>query len=108
MVTAYLGEVRRAGQGLLPSGTRGGEEDVLREAGYRGPRRLEIVRGEVVERSADEVAAAVFSLSSSAPHLFGDRLAEFDDDLRSLLRSASPAGVFAERLRDVGVVIWRP
>lgn len=108
LVTAYLGEVRRAGQGLLPSGTRGGEEDVLREAGYRGPRRLEIVRSEVVERSADEVAAAVFSLSSSAPHLFGDRFAEFDDDLRSLLRSASPAGVFAERLRDVGVVIWRP
>lgn len=108
LVAAYLGEVRRAGQGTLPSGTRGGEEDVLREAGYRGPQRLEIVRGEVVERSADEVVAAVFSLSSSAPHLFGDRLSEFDDDLRGLLRSASPAGVFAERVRDVSAVVWRP
>ena len=69
---AYLGPVRRAGQGSLPTGTRGGEEDVMRDAGYRGPERLEVVRGDVVERSTEQVVSAVFSLSSSAPHLFGD------------------------------------
>lgn len=108
LVATYLGPVRRAGQGVLPSGTRGGEEDVLRDAGFRGPQRLEVVRGDVVERSTDEVVSAVHSLSSAAPHLFGPRLQEFDDDLRALLHSASPGGTFAERVRDVEVVIWRP
>ncbi len=80
----------------------------MRATGYRGPQRLEVVRGEVVERSAEEVVSAVLSLSSSAPHLFGPRLPQFEHDLRELLRSASPTGTFAERARDVGVVIWRP
>ncbi|KQR16074.1 bifunctional 2-polyprenyl-6-hydroxyphenol methylase/3-demethylubiquinol 3-O-methyltransferase UbiG [Cellulomonas sp. Leaf334] len=108
LVVGYLGPVRRAGQGVLPSGTRGGEEDVLREAGFHGPQRLEVVRGDVVKRSTDELVSAVHSLSSAAPHLFGPRIQEFDDDLRALLRSASPSGTFAERVRDVAVVIWRP
>ena len=108
LVAGYLGPVRRAGQGLLPSGTRGGEEDVMRDAGYRGPERLDVVRGDVVDRSTEQVVSAVFSLSSSAPHLFGPRLPEFDDDLRGLLRSASSDGTFAERARDLGAVIWRP
>jgi SAM-dependent methyltransferase len=108
LVARYLGPVRRAGQGVLPSGTRGGEEDVMRDVGYRGPERLEVVRGDVVERSTEQVVSAVFSLSSSAPHLFGPRLARFDDDLRRLLRAASPDGTFAERPRDVEIVIWRP
>ena len=38
LVAGYLGPVRRAGQGALPTGTRGGEEDVMRDVGYRGPR----------------------------------------------------------------------
>ena len=73
----------------------------MRAAGYRGPRRLQVERGEPVERTADDVVAAVFSLSSSAPHLFGDRLAEFEADLRSVLAEASPGGRFTERAQDV-------
>ena len=80
----------------------------MRDAGYRGPERLDVVRGDVVDRSTEQVVSAVFSLSSSAPHLFGPRLPEFDDDLRGLLRSASPGGTFAERAHDLGAVIWRP
>ena len=108
LVATYLGPVRRAGRGVLPTGTRGGEEDVMRAAGYRGPRRLEIARGEVVDRSMAEVAAAVYSLSSSAPHLFGSRLGEFDAGLRLLLQAESSAGLFCERASDLEVVVWRP
>jgi SAM-dependent methyltransferase len=104
LVAAYLGPVRRAGAGTLPNGTRGGEEDVMRAAGYRGPERIVVPRGEVVERSADEVVAAVLSLSGSAPHLFGDRLGSFVDDLRGVLGP----GPFAERARDLELVLWRP
>jgi hypothetical protein len=76
----------------------------MRAAGYRGPQRIVVPRGEVVERTTDEVVDAVLSLSWSAPHLFGDRLGAFVGDLRDVLG----AGPFAERARDVELVIWRP
>lgn len=104
LVASYLGPVRRAGAGTLPTGTRGGEEDVMVAAGYRGPQRVEVPRGETVTRSVDDVVDAVLSLSSSAPHLFGGRLEAFERDLRQLLGP----GPFAERTRDVELVIWRP
>jgi SAM-dependent methyltransferase len=107
LVEAYLGPVPRAGQGLLHR-PRSGEEDVMRAAGYRGPQRLQVQQGQVVRRGLDEVVSAVFSLSSAAPHLFGDRLPDFDRDLRALLREAAPGGVFAERRREIEAVIWRP
>jgi SAM-dependent methyltransferase len=98
---------RRAGQGVLPDGTPSGEERSYRTAGFSGPRRLELP-GQLVERSADEVVAAVLSLSGSAPHLFGPRLAEFDADLRALLRDTSPTGVFSQQMREIAVDLWTP
>lgn len=107
LVRAYLGSVRRAGQGTLPDGTAGGESEIYRGAGLRGPRRFE-VPGRVVTRTADEVVAGVFSLSSAAPHLFGDRRAEFEAELRAVLHRASPAGTFTERLSEIAVDLWWP
>lgn len=108
LVAAYLGPVRRAGQGYLPGGTASGEEDVMREAGYTKLTRIQVDDGRVFERSADSVVSAVFSLSSSAPHLFAERLPAFAIELRDLLADASPSGRFAEREVSTGVVIWRP
>ena len=107
LVRRYLGPVRRAGQGVLPQGTASGEAEIYRAAGFGGPRRFE-VPGQVVTRTTDDVVAAVFSLSSSAPHLFGDRFAAFETELRELLRQASPAGTFSERPREIAVDVWRP
>jgi SAM-dependent methyltransferase len=107
LVRAYLGSVRRAGQGSLPDGTPGGETEIYRAAGFRGPRRFE-VPGRTVTRTVDDVVAGVFSLSSAAPHLFGDRRAEFEAGLRRLLHRASPAGTFTERLPATAVDLWSP
>ncbi|MFJ9779950.1 class I SAM-dependent methyltransferase [Amycolatopsis sp. NPDC101161] len=107
LVQAYLGSVRRAGQGTLPAGTPRGETEIYRGAGFRGPRRF-TVPGRVVTRTVDEVVAGVFSLSSAAPHLFGARRAEFEAGLRALLERASPAGVFTERLGEIAVDVWEP
>jgi 2-polyprenyl-3-methyl-5-hydroxy-6-metoxy-1,4-benzoquinol methylase len=107
LIEAYLGATPRAGQVVLLR-PRSGEEDVLRAAGYRGPQRLRVGQGQVVRRSEDQVVAAVFSLSRAAPHLFGDRVAGFERDLRAVLRETSPTGVFAEQVDDIDVVIWRP
>ncbi|MFJ7214909.1 class I SAM-dependent methyltransferase [Amycolatopsis sp. NPDC098790] len=107
LVQEYLGPVRRAGRGTLPQGTASGESEIYRAAGFRGPRRF-TVPGRVVTRTVDDVVAGVFSLSSSAPHLFGERRAEFEAGLRELLERASPAGVFTERLREIAVDLWMP
>jgi SAM-dependent methyltransferase len=107
LVERYLGSVRRAGRGTLPSGTRGGDEDaVYRGAGLSGPQRLEVV-GRTVNRTTEEVAASIYSLSSAAPHLFGDRLHAFDAELRELLSAASDDGWFSESMRSIRLDIWR-
>ena len=79
----------------------------MRAAGYPEPRRVMVPRGEVFSRGEDDIVASVYSLSSAAPHLFGDRQAAFEADLRELLRRSSPSGRFYERARDIELVIWR-
>jgi hypothetical protein len=85
-----------------------GEADVLREAGFGAPTEVHVPDGRVLERSVDDVVAGVLSMSSSAPHLFGDRLAAFETDLRELLAQASPSGLFSMRVPDADLVIYRP
>ena len=84
---------------------RSGESEVYRAAGFRGPTSITVSRP-VVTRSIEEVIAAHLSLSSSTPHLFGDRLAGFLDEARALLHAASPTGKFSEQLREVAADIW--
>ncbi|MEU4983057.1 class I SAM-dependent methyltransferase [Streptomyces sp. NPDC021969] len=106
LVRRYLGPVRRAGRGLLPRGTPAGEAAVLAGAGFVGPYRHVVPGGQAMVRTGDDVVAGVFSMSFSAPHLFGARLAEFEADLRRLLREVSPSGRFSVRLPGTEVFVW--
>ncbi|MFF3208581.1 class I SAM-dependent methyltransferase [Streptomyces sp. NPDC002962] len=106
LVRHYLGPVRRAGRGVLPQGTPGGEAAVLARAGFTGPRRHVVPGGQPLERTADDVVAGVFSMSFSAPHLFGARRDEFEADLRRLLREASASGRFSARGPSTEVFVW--
>jgi SAM-dependent methyltransferase len=109
LVRSYLGPMRRAGRSVRPSFAGGDEAEVYGAAGFDGPARFIVPRGEVIERSADHVVAATFSLSSSTPHLFGDRRAEFERRLRALLTTASDGDdLFSERVRDIAFDVWRP
>lgn len=107
LVRQWLGPIPRAGQGFLRHGTPGDEEVVLATAGYLGPERLALPAGSPRILGEDDVVAWVWSLSSSAPHLFGERRGEFEAELRALLRAASPTGTFAEWPPDTEVRIWR-
>lgn len=109
LVRRYLGEHRRAGASTLTGGTPSGEAEVLRRNGFQGPERFPVPddRGPV-ERSEDQVVAAVLSLSWAAPHLFGGRLDDFVADLRSVLRATAPDGLFAEWPAPVALDVWRP
>jgi SAM-dependent methyltransferase len=106
LVRHYLGPVRRAGRGVLPQGTPGDEAAVLARAGFSGPRRHVVPGGQALERTWDDVVAWVFSMSFSAPHLFGPRRDDFEADLRRLLREASPSDRFSERRPSTEVFVW--
>jgi len=103
----WLGPHRRAGQGSRNT-SPSGEDEVFQAARFAPEEIVVVPDGRVVERSIDDVIAWVLSMSSSAPHLFGAQLAEFEDDLRKVLVDASPAGRFSVRLSDNRLRIHRP
>ena len=106
LVERYLGPVRRAGQGTLPGGTPSGEGEIMVATGFAGPRRRVLDGRRVFERSEDEIVASIFSVTSSAPQLFGSRLAEFEQDMRQVLRRVSPGGRFCEVSQSIQLIIW--
>jgi SAM-dependent methyltransferase len=106
LVESYLGPITRKTKGFLSPDKANREEEVYRAAGFSGPQRIE-VPGDIVERTSDQIVAGVFSLSSSTPHMFGERRDAFETDLRRLLRDANPTGIFSEQMREVAVDIWR-
>jgi hypothetical protein len=112
LIKGFLGPQRRAGKGRLRDVTPGDAEiasyeaEIYRAAGFTDPTRVE-VPGRVVARIADDIVASVFSLSGSAPHLFGDRRQSFEAELRELLKAVSPHGRFSEQMRESAIDIWR-
>jgi SAM-dependent methyltransferase len=103
---SYLGPERRAGQGVLRHGTPGNEWEVLRAAGFEAPVSIRVNGRQVLERTVDDLVAHVFSNSGSAPHLFGDRLGDFERDLRLCLTAASDGGLFSEQIPDLALVFY--
>lgn len=103
----WLGPNRRAGQGFRDT-SPSGEDEIFQGAGFAPEENVVVPDGRLITRSADDVVAWVLSTSSTAPHLFGDRLEDFVADLRSLLREASPEGLFSVALSDNRLRIRRP
>jgi SAM-dependent methyltransferase len=79
----------------------------LSSAGFLDDGEVIIPGGDVLERDENQVVAAVFSLSTSSPHLFGDRVDAFEADLRAVLRRAAPDGRFWEATRPVSLRFWK-
>ncbi len=80
---------------------------MFQQAGFRPAETVTVPDQRIIERTADDVVAAVFSTSSTAPHLFGDRREDYESDMREILAQASPAGRFCVRLPDNILRIWR-
>jgi len=106
LVRSYLGDVRRAGQGLLPQGTPGNEAPIIESVGFGKERTVRLSGGEPVVRTIEDIIAWVFSRSDSAPHLFGERLPQFQHELLHLLWQAAPSGAFIEQQPDTKLRIW--
>ena len=103
LIRRWLGPVRRAGKGVRVMQPGADHRVIFDRVGFRNRRELEVDRDETFERSEDDVVASVFSQSFSAPHLFGDRLPEFEAELRALLRGRGP---FSERPRSLTATVW--
>ena len=107
LVRRWLGPVRRAGQSSLWNGTPSGESEILAAAGFQGPRRVLVPGGRLLDRTTEDLIAATYSRSDSAPHLFGEQLPEFDAEMRAILAKASPSGHFAQMQPHSELIIWQ-
>jgi len=106
LVAKYLGSTRRAGQGIAPERTLR-FEDVLVRTRFGVPRQFFVPGLPDLLRDSESVLSGYFSLASSAPHLFGDRLDDFAGEVRALLASRSAEGIFWDWPGDTEVVMAR-
>ncbi len=106
LVEKYLGSNRRAGQGNAPERTNR-FEDVLVRTRFGVPRQFFVPGIPRLLRESESVLSGYLSLSSSAPHLYGDRLDDFAGEVRALLADRSADGVFWDWPGDTEIVMAR-
>ena len=84
-------------------------EDVLARTRFGAPRRIFVPALGIPDlvRDSESVLSGYFSMSFAAPHLFGDRIDDFAREVRELLASRSPDGVFWDWPGDTEVVLAR-
>lgn len=106
LVQTYLGSTKRRGKGVATARTHC-FEDVLARTRFGEPRSIFVPGIPDLVRDTESVLSGYFSLSWSAPHLFGDRVGDFARDVRALLGSRSPEGLFWDWPGDTEVILPR-
>jgi SAM-dependent methyltransferase len=104
LVEKYLGPARRAGRGVAPDRAHR-FEDVLVLTRFGMPRSIFVPGVPDLVRDSESVLSGYFSMSSSAPHLFSDRVGDFASDVRELLASRSPEGIFWDWPGDTELIL---
>ena len=80
-------------------------EDVLVRTRFGRPRQIFVPGIPDLLRDSESVLAGYFSMSSSTPPRFDDRLEHFAGEVRELLAARSPEGVFWDWPGDTEVVL---
>ena len=106
LVEKYVGSTRRAGQGTAAPRTHR-FEDVLALTRFGVPQQTFVPGLPDLLRDSASVLSGYFSMTYSAPHLFGDRVDDFAEEVLALLADRSPEGVFWDWPGDTEVVIAR-
>lgn len=92
----YLGEKRRAGNSFYkkPEKTF---EDLLDDSSFGNHEKWthEYVRTWTI----DTIIGFIYSTSFAAPRLFGNRIREFEEELKTELLKIEPSGIFKEKVR---------
>jgi SAM-dependent methyltransferase len=105
LIVAYLGEGTRQYLGPWLQGLATRFENTLMQTRFGGSRTVYAPGRSDLISDVDTVVANYYSMSYSAPRLFGDRRVEFEDDLRRLLCEHSPTGLFWDWPGDTELVI---
>lgn len=93
VIQNFLGEQRRAGASTFQQHNRP-YSDILRESPFRQVEELTVA---VIRTwTADSILGYLYSTSFAAPHLFGDRIDEFDQTVRASLTQFSATDTFEE------------
>ena len=106
LVRKYLGPTRRAGQSTAPVQALS-LQDALASTRFGAPRVFYAPGIPDHVQDIEGVLSNYFSMSYAAPHLFGDHVEEFADEVRELLRERSPDGVFWDWPGDTEVMLVR-
>ena len=104
LVEKYLGSTRRAGQGTSPE-RKHRFEDVLIHTRFGEPRTVFVPGNPDIIRDRQSVLSGYFSMASSAPHLYGDRVDDFAREVTELLFARSPGGLFWDWPGDTEMVL---
>lgn len=93
VIQGFLGEQRRAGSSTFQHHNRP-YSDIMRESPFSQVEEFTVP----VTRTwtADSILGYLYSTSFAAPHLFGDRLDEFDETVRATLAEFSDTDTFSE------------
>ncbi len=91
---SHTWNVGRAGVYTRPSEKH---EDVLKASGFGDLRKEEFLWKKVF--SADDIVGGLYSLSYCSPEVLGARKAEFEAEIRALLKSREPSGCFESEIR---------
>ncbi|WP_329453604.1 class I SAM-dependent methyltransferase (plasmid) [Streptomyces sp. NBC_01724] len=100
----YLGPTRRADTTTYQHPEEG-HEQVLTRSPFTD---VEIRRWDrTIPRTLDDLIGLTFSFSFSTPALFGDRVNDYEADLRAALVAHQPDGQFTETIRTEAIIATR-
>ena len=105
LILDYLGESTRRYLAKWNDGQPARFEDSLAQTRFGGSHTIYAPGRQDLIRDIDAAVANYFSLSYAAPRWFGNRRADFESDLRRLLREQSPTGLFWDWPGDTELVI---
>ena len=106
LIDRFLGPHRRAGQGCAPE-CRESHEAALAQTRFGPPRRIICPGRPEIVQDVEGVLDNYLSMSFCAPHLFGPRLEEFQEEMRSMLKPLSPTGLFWDWPGDTEILLAR-
>lgn len=104
VVKKYLGEKRRAGSGLYPAHQKDHEE-VLRKSKFQDIEERKIISPHTW--STETILGNLYSTSFAAKHLFGEKLKDFENDVRNELLAINPSGTFQEQIPREIILAWK-
>lgn len=107
LITSYLGPDRQSGS--RPAGSYSSErlEVSLAKTRFGEPTTVHAPGRLDITRDVDGVISGYLSMSFAAPHLFGERLDQFVEDLRRVLVARTATGRFWDWPGDTAAIIGR-